>query len=126
MCVCSVAQSCLTLCDPMDYSLPGSSVHGNSPGKDTGVHCHFLLQRIFPTQGSNPHLLHLLPWQVDSLSLWCLRSPPSPQACVWLTLSSAFPPHVPSCAQAHIPACSEDRYFHLVICLGPCYSSHIP
>ena len=32
MCVClcewSVAQSCLALCDPMDYSLPGSSVHG--------------------------------------------------------------------------------------------------
>ena len=28
MCVCSVAQSCLTLCDPMDCSLPGSSVHG--------------------------------------------------------------------------------------------------
>ena len=27
-CVCSVAQSCLTFCDPMDYSLPGSSVHG--------------------------------------------------------------------------------------------------
>ena len=28
------------------------------PGKDTGVACHFLLQGIFPTQGSNPHLLH--------------------------------------------------------------------
>ena len=31
--------------------------------------CHFLLQGIFPTQGSNLHLLHLLHWQVDSLSL---------------------------------------------------------
>ena len=31
----------------------------DSPGKSTGVGCHFLLQRIFPTQGSNPHLLHL-------------------------------------------------------------------
>ena len=30
----------------------------NSPGKDTGVGCHFLLQGIFPTQGSNPDLLH--------------------------------------------------------------------
>ena len=30
----------------------------DSPGKNTGVGCHFLLQRIFPTQGSNPHLLH--------------------------------------------------------------------
>ena len=28
------------------------------PGKNTGVGCHFSLQRIFPTQGSNPHLLH--------------------------------------------------------------------
>ena len=36
-------QSCLTLCDPMDCSLPGSSVHGDSPGKNTGVGCHALL-----------------------------------------------------------------------------------
>ena len=35
--VCSVAQSCPTLCDPMDCSPPGSSVHGDSPGKNTGV-----------------------------------------------------------------------------------------
>ena len=34
------AQSCLTLCDPMDYSPPGSSVHGDSPGKNTGLSCH--------------------------------------------------------------------------------------
>ena len=38
-CVCSVTQSCLTLCDPLDYSLPGSSVHGIFPGKNTGVGC---------------------------------------------------------------------------------------
>ena len=42
----------------MDCSLPGSSVHGDSPGKNTGVGCHALLQRIFLTQGSNPGLLH--------------------------------------------------------------------
>ena len=41
----------------MDCSPAGSSVHGNSPGKNTGVGCHFLLQRIFLTQGSNPGLL---------------------------------------------------------------------
>ena len=34
-----VAQSCLTLCDPVDCSLPGSSVHGDSPGKNTGLPC---------------------------------------------------------------------------------------
>ena len=54
-----VTQSCLTLGDPMDCSLPGSSVHVDSPGKNTGVSCHFLLQGIFPTKGSNPHLLCL-------------------------------------------------------------------
>ena len=43
---------------PMDYSSPGSSVHGDSPGKNTGVGCHALFQRIFPTQGSNPSLPH--------------------------------------------------------------------
>ena len=48
-----VAQSCPTLCDPMDCSLPGSFVHGDSPGKHTGVGCHALLQGIFPTQGLN-------------------------------------------------------------------------
>ena len=52
--MCLVAQSCPTLCDPMDCSPPGSSVLGDSPGKNTGVSCHALLQGIFPTQGSNP------------------------------------------------------------------------
>ena len=56
-------QSCPTLCDSMGYSLPGSSVLGDSPGKNTGVGCQTLLQGIFPTQESNLHLLHLLHWQ---------------------------------------------------------------
>ena len=54
----SVAQSCPTLCNPMDYNPPGSSVHEDSPGKNTGVSCHALCQEIFPTQGLNPNLLH--------------------------------------------------------------------
>ena len=49
---CLVIQSCLTLCDPMDCGRPGSSVHEESPGKNTGVGCHVLLQGIFPIQGS--------------------------------------------------------------------------
>ena len=49
---CLVAQSCLTLCNPMDCSSPGSLVHGDSPGQNTGVGCHVLLQEIFPTQVS--------------------------------------------------------------------------
>ena len=56
--VCEVAQSCPTLCDPVDCSLPGSSVHGIFPGKNTGMDCHFLLQEIFPTQGLKPGLPH--------------------------------------------------------------------
>ena len=56
-------QSCLILCDPVDCSLPGSSDHGVSPGKNTGVGCCALLQGIFPTEGPNLHLLHLLHWQ---------------------------------------------------------------
>ena len=42
----------------MDCSPPGSSVHGDSPCKNTGVGYHLLLQRIFPTQGLNPGLPH--------------------------------------------------------------------
>ena len=62
-------QSCPALCDPVDYSPPGSSVLGDSPGKNTVVGCHALLQGIFLTQGSNMHLLCLLCWQVGSLPL---------------------------------------------------------
>ena len=57
---CLVSQSCPTLCDPLDYSLPGSSVHGIFSGKNTGVGCHFLLGGIVPAQGLNLHLLCLL------------------------------------------------------------------
>ena len=53
-------QSCWALCDHMDGNPPGSSAHGNSPGKNIGVGCLALLQGIFPTQGLNLHLLWLL------------------------------------------------------------------
>ena len=63
-------QLCPTLCDPIDYSLPGSVCPWDSPGKSTGVGCHALLQGIFTIQGSNSHLLH---WQVGSLQLVLLE-----------------------------------------------------
>ena len=66
-CLCLVSQSCLTLCNPMDFSQPGSSVCGDSLSKNTGVGCHALLQGIFPTQGSSPGLLHCR-WILDHLS----------------------------------------------------------
>ena len=50
-CCCSVNELCLTLCDPVDCPW-------NSPGQNTGVGSLSLLQGIFPTQGSNPGLLH--------------------------------------------------------------------
>ena len=84
-------QSCLTLCDPIYSYPPGSSVHGDSLGKNAGVGCHALFQGIFLTQGSNPHLLRLLHWQMGSLPLappgkpqyvTPISSPPHPQVCL--------------------------------------------
>ena len=72
VCVCSVMSDSLQphrlqpaklLC-PWDFS-----------GKNTGMGSHFLLQGIFPTQGSNPYLLHLLHWQADPLPLSHLGPP---------------------------------------------------
>ena len=69
--MCSVDQSCLTLCDPMEV------VHSllwpwNFPGKNSGIGCHFLLQGIFLSQESKLCLLHPLHWQADSLPLHLL------------------------------------------------------
>ena len=61
----------------MDCSLPGPCPW-NSPGKNTGVSCHFLLQGIFLTLGSHPRLLLLLHWQVGSLPL---APPGKPTEC---------------------------------------------
>ena len=59
-CVCGCAQSCLTL---RHHRLLAASLLclWNFPGKNTGMGCHFLLQRILPTQGLNPWSLHLSP-----------------------------------------------------------------
>ena len=56
--LCLVTQSCPTLCDPMNCSPPGSSIHGNSLGKNTGVGCRALRQGILPTRGSKSCLPH--------------------------------------------------------------------
>ena len=77
--VCLVAQLCLTLYDPMDCNPPGSSVHGDSPGKNTGVGGDALLQGIFPTQRSNLGLPHCR-WM-----LYHLRHQGSPRTLEWVT-----------------------------------------
>ena len=75
---------CVCVCVCVSHSVMSNSLqhHGlqpsrllcpqDFPGKNTGVGCHFLLQRIFPTEGLNSCLLH---WQVDSLQLSHLGSP---------------------------------------------------
>ena len=63
--MCAQSQSCLTLCNPMDCSPPGFSVHGDSPGKNTGVGCHACpLPGDLPNPRIEPRSLAL---QVDSL-----------------------------------------------------------
>ena len=63
-------QSCPALWDSRDCSPPGSSVHGDSLGKNTGVGYPALLQGIFPIQGWNPCCLFcLLHWHTGSLPL---------------------------------------------------------
>ena len=62
-------QSCSTLFDSMDCATCQAPLSMDSPSKNTGVGCHFLFQRIFPTQESNPCLLcllHSLPQSAES------------------------------------------------------------
>ena len=67
-----VTKSCLTLCNPVACDPTRLLCHGVFSGKSTRVGCHFLLQGIFPTQGSNFGLLH---WKVDSLLVSNQKSP---------------------------------------------------
>ena len=62
-------QSSLSLCDPINYRLPGSSVHGILQARTLEWVAIPFSRGIFLTQGLNLHLLHLLPWQAGSLLL---------------------------------------------------------
>ena len=70
VCVCVRARmlSSVQLCDPWEYSLPGSSVHGIF---QAGILEQVAISTLedLPNQGSNLCLLHLLHWQADSLPL---------------------------------------------------------
>ena len=92
------SQSRPALCNPADCSPPGSSVHGGSPGKDTGVGSRFLLQGIFRTQGRNLCLLSLLHWQTLCFFFLTTEPPGKPRSCQAL----------PSCLQTP-PACLQPR-----------------
>ena len=62
-------------------------------GKNTAVGYHFLFQGIFPTEGSNPHLLHLLFWQADFLPLCHLGSPYGDRKSSMAMANKFEPPH---------------------------------
>ena len=101
-----VAQSCPTLWDPMDCSLPGPSVQWNSPSQNTGVGSHFLLQGIFTTEASNSCLLHCR-WILYHLSH--LQFSSVAQSCLTLCdpmnrRTPGLPVHhqLPEFTQAHV------------------------
>ena len=100
-CVCVCAQwlqLCPNLCDPVDCRPPGSSVHGDSPGRNTGVGSHALLQGILPTQGSNQHFFRFLHWQEGSLPL----APPGGWKWKW-SRSVVSDSSVPGTVTYHAP-----------------------
>ena len=87
VCVCS--QSCLTLCDPIECSPLGSSVHEIFQAWNTGAGCHFHLQGIFPTQGLNPCLCickqilyHCAIWEVHTHTYTHINRHLHKQTCI--------------------------------------------
>ena len=98
VCMCSHAQSCLTL---RSHGLMPTRLLSpwDSPGKSTGVGYHFLFQRIFPPQGSNACLLNLLYWQADSLSL---EPPGKPTPKVYYSEKFVQPKYEPRSIQDQV------------------------
>ena len=84
---------------PMDCYPAGSSLHGNSPGRNTRLGCHVLLPGMFPTQGLNLHLLCLLHWQADSLPL-----APSGKPITWNSIVKVFQNRIVSILFTHSEA----------------------
>ena len=112
MCVC-LSRAVVSLCDP--HGLTRLLCQWDSPGKNTGVGCHSLLQGIFPTQGSNLHLWHLLHWQADSLPLSHLGS--TSKKCVFSSvqfsrslMSDSFQPYGLQHARLPCPSPTPGAY----------------
>ena len=121
-CCCLVIKSCPTLCDPMDCS-PRLLCPWDSPGKNTGVGYHVLLQGIFLTQGWNQGLLQLLPWRANSFTTEpCGKNKEYIKVCVYiffvvvqsLVMSDSLQPHGLQHARLPCPSpspriCSNSR-----------------
>ena len=138
--LCLVTESCPTLCHPVDCSPPGSSVLGDSPGNNTGVGCHALLQGIFPTQGSNSGLLHCS-WIFYHLghqvSPWILEwvaypfssgsSQPRNQTGSPALQADSLPAELPGKAtQQDIPKFIREEYKLIFTCISSLISHHFP
>ena len=95
----------------MNRSPPGTSVHGDYPGKNTGVGCHALLRGIFPTQGSNPGLPHCR--QI----LYHLSHQGRPLVCTFYGKPINIPQNWCSVEQ-----CGQGSEFRFCLCSGCCYS----
>ena len=113
-----VSQSCLTLGDPMDYSQPVSSVHGDSPGKGVGVDCHTLFQGIFPTQGLNPGLPHCR-WILSQLSYQgrpgAIMVPHKQDFLKETLLTNIFEKEIPTLEQQNLPGnCFRELRGHTI------------
>ena len=114
-----VSQSCRTLCNSIDYSPPGSSVHGISQAR---ILSHFLFQEIFPTQGLNPRLLlgrqilyHWATWEVLRWEEICGQISVRDMACKGLPEGPPTPMKVSGKLQDKVTAFSVDRAFPTAI-----------
>ena len=125
MCVHSKSlQLCLTLCDPMDCSLPGSSLQAKYWSE---LLCP--LQGIFPTQGSNLYLLCLLHWQVGFLPL---ASPGNVymylyyvHVCVWLYSYTLFQKRIVDLYNSVMFFTNLSVQFRFSIHVPPVFTNHL-
>ena len=104
--------SCSVVSDSV-AGLPGSSVHGDSPGKNTGVGCYALFQKNFPAQRSNPGLPHCRRIH------YCLSHQGSPAitwTCIFYLQPTSFHPFLggPGPAEAHPPSQPHSPLLHWV------------
>ena len=122
LCVKSL-QSCLTLCDPMDCSPPGSSVHEVLQARIREWVSHVLFQGIFPHPGIKPTSLRSLHWQVSSLPL----VPPG-KPCVYVYTHTYMYICVYVCVYTHIyvyMCVCVYTHIYVYMCVCVCIHTHI-
>ena len=106
LCIRACMLSCFSCVQPHGLQPSGLLCPWESPGKNTGIGCHALLQGIFPTQGLNSCLLYLLHWQAGSLPLTPPGKPYIVCVCVCVCVCKSF-----SCVRLCDPMdCSPPDY----------------